>query len=137
MAVTAKMVKELREMTGAGMMDCKKALVETDGNIEAAVDLLKEKGLAKAAKKAGRVAAMGLVRTAIAADGKAAAIVEVNSETDFVAKNEEFVTFVDTLARWLSKTMLQIWTHSWHFLTEMKELLKTFSLIRSLLSART
>ena len=62
MAVTAKMVKELREMTGAGMMDCKKALVETDGNIEAAVDLLKEKGLAKAAKKAGRVAAMGLVR---------------------------------------------------------------------------
>ena len=70
MAVTAKMVKELREMTGAGMMDCKKALVETDGNIEAAVDLLKEKGLAKAAKKAGRVAAMGLVRTAIAADGQ-------------------------------------------------------------------
>ncbi len=99
MAVTAKMVKELREMTGAGMMDCKKALVETDGNIEAAVDLLKEKGLAKAAKKAGRVAAMGLVRTAIAADGKTAAIVEVNSETDFVAKNEEFVTFVDTLAK--------------------------------------
>ena len=99
MAVTAKMVKELREMTGAGMMDCKKALVETDGNIEAAVDLLKEKGLAKAAKKAGRVAAMGLVRTAIAADGKAAAIVEVNSETDFVAKNEEFVEFVENLAK--------------------------------------
>ena len=99
MAVTAKMVKELREMTGAGMMDCKKALVETDGNIEAAVDLLKEKGLAKAAKKAGRVAAMGLVKTAVAADGKAAAIVEVNSETDFVAKNDEFVTFVDTLAK--------------------------------------
>ena len=99
MAVTAKMVKELREMTGAGMMDCKKALVETDGNIEAAVDLLKEKGLAKAAKKAGRVAAMGLVRTAIAADGKSAAIVEVNSETDFVAKNDEFVTFVETLAQ--------------------------------------
>ena len=99
MAVTASMVKELREMTGAGMMDCKKALVETDGNIEAAVDLLKEKGLAKAAKKAGRVAAMGLVKTAIAADGKAAAIVEVNSETDFVAKNEEFVTFVNDLAQ--------------------------------------
>ena len=98
MAVTASMVKELREMTGAGMMDCKKALVETDGNIEAAVDLLKEKGLAKAAKKAGRVAAMGLVKTAVAADGKAAAIVEVNSETDFVAKNEEFVTFVNDLA---------------------------------------
>ena len=99
MAVTASMVKELREMTGAGMMDCKKALVETDGNIEAAVDLLKEKGLAKAAKKAGRVAAMGLVKTAVAADGKSAAIVEVNSETDFVAKNEEFVTFVDDLAK--------------------------------------
>ena len=98
MAITASMVKELREMTGAGMMDCKKALVETDGNIEAAVDLLKEKGLAKAAKKAGRVAAMGLVKTAVAADGKAAAIVEVNSETDFVAKNEEFVGFVNDLA---------------------------------------
>jgi len=98
MAVTAKMVKELREMTGAGMMDCKKALVETDGNIEAAVDLLKEKGLAKAAKKAGRVAAMGLVRTAIAADGKSAAIVEVNSETDFVAKNEKFQNFVAAVA---------------------------------------
>ena len=99
MAVTASMVKELREMTGAGMMDCKKALVETDGNIEAAVDLLKEKGLAKAAKKAGRVAAMGLVKTAVAEDGKSAAIVEVNSETDFVAKNEEFVTFVEDLAK--------------------------------------
>lgn len=99
MAVTAQMVKELREITGAGMMDCKKALVETDGNIEAAVDLLKEKGLAKAAKKAGRVAAMGLVKTVVAADGKAAAIVEVNSETDFVAKNDEFINFVETLAQ--------------------------------------
>ena len=99
MAVTAKMVKELRDMTGAGMMDCKKALVETDGNIDAAVDLLKEKGLAKAAKKAGRIAAMGLVKTAVAADEKAAAIVEVNSETDFVAKNDEFVGFVETLAQ--------------------------------------
>ena len=99
MAVTASMVKELREMTGAGMMDCKKALVETDGDMDKAVELLREKGLAKAAKKAGRVAAMGLVKTAVAADGKAAAIVEVNSETDFVAKNEEFVNFVDTLAQ--------------------------------------
>ena len=98
MAVTASMVKELREMTGAGMMDCKKALVETDGNMEAAVDLLKEKGLAKAAKKAGRVAAEGLVKIAFAEDGKTAAIVEVNSETDFVSKNEEFVEFVDGLA---------------------------------------
>lgn len=99
MAVTAKLVKELREMTGAGMMDCKKVLVETDGDIEKAVELLREKGLAKAAKKAGRVAAMGLVKTAFAADGNAAAIVEVNSETDFVAKNEDFITFVDTLAK--------------------------------------
>ena len=99
MAVTAKMVKELREMTGAGMMDCKKALVETDGNIEAAVDLLKEKGLAKAAKKSGRIAAMGLVKTAFSDDGKTAAIVEVNSETDFVAKNDEFIGFVEGLAK--------------------------------------
>ena len=99
MAVTASMVKELREMTGAGMMDCKKALVETDGNIEAAVDLLKEKGLAKAAKKAGRVAAEGLVKIAFAEDNKTAAIVEVNSETDFVSKNEEFVEFVENLAK--------------------------------------
>lgn len=99
MAVTAQMVKELREMTGAGMMDCKKALVETDGDMDKAVEILREKGLAKAAKKAGRVAAMGLVKTAFAADGKAAAIVEVNSETDFVAKNEDFITFVETLAK--------------------------------------
>ena len=98
MAVTAQMVKELREMTGAGMMDCKKALVESDGDMDKAVEILREKGLSKAAKKAGRVAAMGLVKTAFAADGSAAAIVEVNSETDFVAKNEEFVNFVDTLA---------------------------------------
>lgn len=98
MAVTAQMVKELREMTGAGMMDCKKALVETDGDMDKAVELLKEKGLAKAAKKAGRVAAMGLVKTVVAADDKAAAIVEVNSETDFVAKNDEFITFVEDLA---------------------------------------
>ena len=99
MAVTAALVKELREMTGAGMMDCKKALVETDGNIEAAVDYLREKGLAKAAKKAGRIAAEGLVKIAFSADGKTAAIVEVNSETDFVSKNEEFVQFVEDLAK--------------------------------------
>lgn len=99
MAVTAQMVKELREMTGAGMMDCKKALVEVDGNIEAAVDYLREKGLAKAAKKAGRVAAEGLVKIAFSDDHKSAAIVEVNSETDFVSKNEEFVEFVDALAK--------------------------------------
>ena len=99
MAVTAQMVKELREMTGAGMMDCKKALVEVDCNLEAAVDYLKEKGLAKAAKKAGRVAAEGLVKIAFSDDHKTAAIVEVNSETDFVSKNEEFVAFVDDLAK--------------------------------------
>ncbi|MDO5491775.1 MAG: translation elongation factor Ts [Bacillota bacterium] len=99
MAVTAQMVKELREMTGAGMMDCKKALVEADGDMDKAVEVLREKGLSKAAKKAGRIAAMGLVKTAFAEDGSAAAIVEVNSETDFVAKNDEFITFVETLAQ--------------------------------------
>lgn len=99
MAVTAQMVKELREMTGAGMMDCKKALVEADGDMDKAVEILREKGLSKAAKKAGRIAAMGLVKTAFADDGKAAAIVEVNSETDFVAKNDEFIGFVETLAK--------------------------------------
>lgn len=99
MAVTAALVKELREMTGAGMMDCKKALVETDGNIEKAVDLLREKGLSKAAKKSGRVAAMGLVRIAFSDDHKKAALVEVNSETDFVAKNDDFITFVENIAQ--------------------------------------
>ena len=99
MAVTAKLVKELRDMTGAGMMDCKKALVETDGDLDKAVEVLREKGLSKAAKKAGRIAAMGLVKTAVSEDGKTAAIVEVNSETDFVAKNDEFIGFVEGLAK--------------------------------------
>ena len=99
MAVTAKMVKELRDMTGAGMMDCKKALVEADGDMDRAVEVLREKGLSKAAKKAGRIAAMGLVRTACSEDGKTAAVVEVNSETDFVAKNDEFIGFVERLAK--------------------------------------
>ena len=98
MAVTAQLVKELRVRTGAGMMDCKKALVETDGDIEKAIELLREKGLAKAAKKAGRIAAEGLVKVAMTPDHDVASIVEVNSETDFVAKNEEFVQFVDKLA---------------------------------------
>ena len=98
MAIKASQVKELREMTGAGMMDCKKALVETDGDIDKAVDYLRENGIMKAQKKSGRIAAMGLVRTAFAADGKAAAIVEVNSETDFVAKNQEFIDFVQAMA---------------------------------------
>ena len=97
--VTAKLVKELREMTGAGMMDCKKALVEADGDMDKAVEILKEKGLAKAEKKAGRIAAMGLVRIACSDDAKTAAIVEVNSETDFVAKNDEFIGFVEGLAK--------------------------------------
>ena len=98
MAVTAAMVKELREMTGAGMMDCKKALVEADGDMDKAVDVLREKGLSKAAKKAGRIAAMGLVDIAFNADASEAAVVEVNSETDFVAKNDEFIGFVKNLA---------------------------------------
>ena len=98
-AITASLVKELREMTGAGMMDCKKALVETDGDINKAVEVLREKGLSKAAKKAGRIAANGLVRMALSDDGKTATIVEVNSETDFVAKNEEFIEFVEGMAK--------------------------------------
>ncbi|MBR0596775.1 translation elongation factor Ts [Sinanaerobacter chloroacetimidivorans] len=98
MEVTASLVKELRERTGAGMMDCKKVLVETSGDMDKAIELLREKGLAKAAKKAGRVASQGLVKLAFSADGKKAAAVEVNSETDFVAKNEEFIEFVSNLA---------------------------------------
>lgn len=97
MAVTAQLVKELREMTGAGMMDCKKALVETDGDIDKSVEVLREKGLGKAAKKADRVAAQGLVATKVAESGDKAAIIEVNAETDFVAKNEDFVGFVQKL----------------------------------------
>ena len=99
MAVTAALVKELRERTGAGMMDCKKALVETDGDIEKAIDYLREKGIMKAQKKAGRIAAEGLVRVAFGEGNKTASIVEVNSETDFVAKNEEFIEFVEDLAK--------------------------------------
>jgi elongation factor Ts len=92
MAVTASMVKELREKTSAGMLDCKKALVEADGDMEKAVELLREKGLAKVAKKAGRIAAEGIVSSYIHG-GRIGVIVEVNSETDFVAKNEEFQAF--------------------------------------------
>ena len=94
MAITAQMVKELRESTGAGMMDCKKALSATDGDMDKAVEFLREKGLAGAEKKAGRIAAEGIVDTAMAADEKKAVIVEVNSETDFVAKNADFQAFV-------------------------------------------
>lgn len=98
MAITAGMVKELREMTGAGMMDCKKALTATEGDMDKAVEFLREKGLATAQKKAGRVAAEGLCKTLVAADGKSAVVVEVNSETDFVAKNEKFQDYVAQVA---------------------------------------
>ena len=97
--VTASLVKELREKTGAGMMDCKKVLTETDGDMEKAIELLRERGIAKAAKKSGRIAAEGLVEAYVSEDGKTGAIVEVNSETDFVAKNEEFKTFVMNVAK--------------------------------------
>lgn len=97
-AITAAMVKELREMTGAGMMDCKKALGETDGDMDKAVEYLRENGLAKVAKKAGRIAAEGLVKAVVSADDKTAAIVEVNSETDFVAKNADFAGYVEEVA---------------------------------------
>ena len=97
--VTASLVKELREKTGAGMMDCKKVLTETDGDLEKAAELLRERGIAKAAKKSGRVAAEGLVEGYIAENGKVGAIVEVNSETDFVGKNEEFKKFVMDIAK--------------------------------------
>ena len=97
-AVTAAMVKELREMTGAGMMDCKKALGQTDGDMDKAVEWLRENGLAKAAKKSGRIAAEGIVAVDVSEDGKTASIVEVNSETDFVAKNEKFQDYVAEVA---------------------------------------
>ncbi len=105
MAVTAAMVKELREATGAGMMDCKKALTETGGDMDKAIDYLRENGLAKAAKKAGRVASEGLVRLAFSDDATRAAAVEANSETDFVAKNEEGQ---------------DLWRRSWRFLMDRK-----------------
>lgn len=98
MAITASMVKELREITSAGMMDCKKALTETNGDIDAAVKLLREQGLLKNEKKSGRITAEGIAQFSISDDGKSGAIVEVNSETDFVAKNEEFKKFVNKLA---------------------------------------
>ena len=98
MAITASQVKELREMTGAGMMDCKKALTNTDGDMDAAVEWLRENGLAKAAKKSGRIAAEGMVAVDVSEDGKSASIVEVNSETDFVAKNEVFQQYVKEVA---------------------------------------
>lgn len=97
MAITASMVKELRERTGAGMMDCKKVLTETDGDIEAAIELMRKSGAAKADKKAGRVAADGRVVITVSDDGKEASIVEVNCETDFVAKDENFINFANAV----------------------------------------
>jgi len=99
MAITAAMVKELREMSGAGMMDCKKALTQTEGDMEKAMDYLRENGMAKAQKKADRIAAEGLCEGLVSEDGKSAAVVEVNSETDFVAKNEKFQQFVHEVAQ--------------------------------------
>ncbi|EJP25476.1 translation elongation factor Ts [Peptostreptococcaceae bacterium AS15] len=99
MEITAAMVKALREKTGAGMMDCKKALVETDGDMDKAIDTLREKGLSKAAKKADRIAAEGLVGVHSSDDSKKVAVVEINSETDFVAKNEEFKQLVSDITK--------------------------------------
>ena len=104
MAITAASVKELRERTGAGMMDCKKALTETNGDMEAAIDLMRTSGAAKAAKKSGRIAAEGLAKVNISDDGKTATILEVNSETDFVTKGDAFIDFVDTLGALALKT---------------------------------
>ena len=99
MAVTAQDVKQLKELTNCGMMDCKRALEETGGNVDAAVKYLREKGLAKAAKKAGRIAAEGLVSCKIDAAKKVGVIVEINSETDFAAKSDRFRDFVDLIAQ--------------------------------------
>ena len=98
MAISAALVKELRERTGAGMMECKKALVETDGDLDAAIELLRKSGAAKADKKAGRVAAEGAIAVKVSDDGRRAAIVEVNCETDFVAKGDDFKAFADAVA---------------------------------------
>ena len=97
--ITASQVKDLREKTGAGMMDCKKVLTETDGDMEKAIELLRERGIAKAAKKSDRIAAEGLVTAYVSEDGKVGAIAEVNAETDFVAKNEEFRTFANDISK--------------------------------------
>ena len=101
--ITASQVKELREKTGAGMMDCKKVLTETNGDEEKAIELLRERGIAKAAKKSGRIAAEGLVEAYISENGKVGVVVEVNAETDFVAKNEEFRNFVTDVAKQVAK----------------------------------
>ena len=117
MAVTAAMIKELREMSGAGMTDCKNALVEADGDIKKAVEILREKGMAAAVKKAGRIASEGICRAYASDCGNYAVIVEVNSETDFVAKNQEFQTYVDMVAKQAiaseAKNMDEFYTEKW------------------------
>ena len=112
MAITAAQVKELRELTGAGMMDCKKALTATEGDMDKAVEFLREKGLATAQKKSSRVAAEGLCKTVVAEDAKSAVVVEVNAETDFVAKNEKFRTTLQMLLHRLLQLQQQISTLS-------------------------
>ncbi|SHH18275.1 translation elongation factor Ts [Clostridium grantii] len=106
MAITALMVKELREMTGAGMMDCKKALTSTEGDMEKAVEFLREKGLAAAAKKAGRIAAEGVVATYVSEDKKTAVVLELNCETDFVGLNEAFIEFANTAAAYVANSTI-------------------------------
>jgi len=119
MAVTASMVKELREISGAGMVDCKNALVESDGDIEKAVEILREKGMAQAVKKAGRIASEGLCHAYISDDKKIAVVIEVNSETDFVAKNQEFKDFTDMAARQAAESaaanMDEFYAEAWKF----------------------
>ena len=112
-AFTAKDVQALREKTGVGMMDCKKALVESDGDMEKAIDFLREKGLAAATKKAGRIAAEGVVLAYNNEEKKIGVVVEVNSETDFVAKNQEFQSFVLDIAKRLQPAIRPMWMHFW------------------------
>lgn len=123
MAITAAMVKELREVSGAGMVDCKNALVEADGDMEKAIEILREKGMAAAVKKAGRIASEGLCYAYISDDKKNAVVVEVNSETDFVAKNQEFKNFTDMAARQAAqsgaKTMEEFYAEKWIFEPEL------------------
>ena len=117
MAVTAAMIKELRELTGVGMSTCKEALVEADGNIEKAIEVLRKKGLAQAEKKAGRIAAEGLSYAYISDDNKVGVVVEVNSETDFVAKNAQFQEFVNNVAKQVvnsdAKDVETLFTEKW------------------------
>ena len=128
MEVTASMVKDLRELTGAGMMDCKKALAETNGNMDEAINYLREKGIAKSAKKESRIAAEGLAN--IYVDGNKDVIVEVNSETDFVSKNEEFVSMIDTIGGSLLKSDVKT-------VDEAKELMTTDGTIGELIVSKT